>query len=142
MCRVTTKHLDCNLKKDIDEGVREDVLLRRPINRAKYTWIIFIFPGMLPVMRDRSTEKTMISETFAKGFEKEMNSRFKGASKVEDEDYIYMYGLINGAHICGHMNSDDLKEVESVFSVTVNLDAGPTQYIKIVKNLSKRQHED
>ena len=84
----------------------------------------------------------MISETFAKGFEKEMISRFKGASKVEDEDYIYMYGLINGAHICGHMNSDDLKEVESAFSEMVNSDASLTKYIQIVKNLSKKQHED
>jgi hypothetical protein len=97
---------------------------------------------MLPVMRDRSTEKTMISETFAKGFEKEMNSRFKGASKVEDEDYIYMYGLINGAHICGHMNSDDLIVVESVFSEIVNSDASHTRYIQAVKDLSKKQHED
>jgi hypothetical protein len=97
---------------------------------------------MLPVMRDRSTEKTMISETFAKGFEAEMRTVGRATRPMSDEEYSYMIGLINGARICGHMNTDDLKEVESVFSVIVNLDASFTKYIQIVKNLSKKQHED
>ena len=84
----------------------------------------------------------MISETFAKGFEKEMNSRFKGDTVVESEDYSIMWGMIEGAWVCGHMNRDDKELIRCGFGRVTCMDGDLNDYIKVVKDLSKKQHED
>jgi len=85
----------------------------------------------------------MISETFYNGFEKEMTDLFKGSQVVGDEDYIFMYGLVRGAHLCGHMNIDDVTDIKYGFGRVTSLEGRKLQnYIKVVKDLMMKLHED
>ena len=83
----------------------------------------------------------MISETFAKGFEKTMDAVCGYQTCVNSEDYTYMNGILKGAELCNHISKEDFKQIISEFRY-VPFEGDIKMYLKVVKDLMTKQHED
>lgn len=84
----------------------------------------------------------MISETFVKGFEAVMKTMCQIGTPISDSEVCYMCGLIKGAHLCYHMNVDDVDNIKYAFEVINQSESDYLVYVKVVKDLMTKQHED
>jgi hypothetical protein len=94
---------------------------------------------MLPVMRDRSTEKTMITETFYNGFETVMRHIGRKDKPMTDEDCTYMCGLLKGGQIVHHLNQHDLDKLIPKFEAIDQKTSDYRVYVDIVREMMNEQ---
>ena len=90
-------------------------------------------------MRDRSTEKTMISETFFNGFEEVMRHIGRKDKPMTDEDCSYMCGIIRGGQIVHHLNQADLDKLIPKFEAIDQKTSDYRVYVDVVRKMMSDQ---
>jgi hypothetical protein len=90
-------------------------------------------------MRDRSTEKTMITETFYNGFETVMRHIGRKDKPMTDEDCTYMCGLLKGGQIVHHLNQHDLDKLIPKFEAIDQKTSDYRVYVDIVREMMNEQ---